>query len=105
MDINYFPGRIRLRDAVLKDDDIREAAVAVAKKITAFHSYSYNPKTGSVLIEYDPATVDESRMLLLKPFVMKLRSKVLFYSDRNKQAVLDCIQELSQAVDQQLSGC
>ena len=98
MDINYFPGRIRLRDAVLKDDDIREAAVAVAKKITDFTSYSYNPKTGSVLIEYDADSVDETRLESLKSLVMKLRSKVLFYTPRNKDAVLGCIAEIGAAV-------
>ncbi len=99
MDINYFPGRIRLRDAVLKDDDIRAAALAVAEKITHCTSYSYNPKTGSVLIEYDAATVDENKLLPLKNLVMKLRSKVLFYTPRNKNAVLETIAEIAGAVD------
>ena len=99
MDINYFPGRIRLRDAVLKDDEIREAALSVARKIADFASYSYNPKTGSVLIEYDAATVDEAHLESLKPLVMNLRSKVLFYSERNKSAVLATIAEIGAAVD------
>ena len=99
MDIHYIPGRIRLRDEALKDDDIRGAALAVAQKIAAFTDYRYNPKTGSVLIAYNAATVDETRLESLKPLVMKLRSKLLFYSERTKGAVLETIAEIGAAVD------
>ena len=53
MQINYFPGRIRLRDSILRDEDIRQAAMDVAAKLGRIRSVSYNERTGSVLLEYD----------------------------------------------------
>ena len=49
MDINYFPGRIRVRDAALRDDEIRTAALAVAKKLHAKLSFYTERKKAAVL--------------------------------------------------------
>ncbi len=99
MDINYFPGRIRLRDRILKDEELREAALAVARKITDFSSYQYNPKTGSVLIEYDESTVPMEKIESLKPLIMKIHPKISFYSERNKPILLEAFEEIGKIVD------
>ena len=76
MDINYFPGRIRVRDAALRDDEIRTAALAVAKKLGDIQKLTYNERTASVLVEYDADSVPADKLNVLLPLAKKLHAKL-----------------------------
>jgi len=99
VDINYFPGRLRLRDKILKIDDIREAALKVVNKFPALKNVSYKEKTGSILIEYDPDALPMEKIKSLEPIARKLQPKILLYSDRNKAFIIEGIEQIGQIVD------
>lgn len=63
MIVSFFDGRIRLRDSALKDP---ETLLLVQNLISAqdgVQSMSSNPKTGSLLVRYDPAKISREALL------------------------------------------
>ena len=98
MDINYYPGRVRIRDAALRDEQIREAAIGVAKKMGKVENLSYNERTASVLVEYDPDSLPADKVNDLLPLAKKLHAKLSFYNERKKDAVLALIGQLNDLV-------
>lgn len=98
MDINYFPGRIRLRDAALRDDDIRNAAICVAEKMGDVQNLVYNERTASVLVEYDVDSLPMEKVQSLLPIAKKLHAKLSFYTERKKAEVLALLFELQTVV-------
>lgn len=94
MDINYFPGRIRLRDKIFRDEEIRSALLKAVGKIDADQKISYKENTASVLIEYDAQKVDEEKFKSLGPLIQKYRSAILFYDESKKPLVLEGIAEI-----------
>ena len=49
---SFFPGRIRLRNDVFKDDDIFSALYSAVGSHSAVKKVERNERTGSVLVEY-----------------------------------------------------
>jgi len=99
MQINYFPGRLRLRDPALRDDAIRTAALAVLHSICPAADPKYNEKTGSVLITYDPDSVPLERLQTLVPDLQKLRQKIAVYSEKNRDDILSDIARIRSIID------
>ncbi len=100
MQINLYPEtqRIRLRDPILKDDDLRSAASKVAVQICTVKNIAFNPKTSSVLIEYENDSLDQEKLKALIPLARKLQAKVSFYTPKKKPEVLGLISDIEQKV-------
>ena len=99
MQINYFPGRLRLRDPALRDEAIRTAALAVLHSICPAADPKYNEKTGSVLITYDPDSVPLERLQTLVPALKKLRQKLAGYSEKKRGDILSDIAQIQSTID------
>ena len=99
MQINYFPGRLRLRDPALRDEAIRSAALDVLHSICPAADPKYNEKTGSVLITYDPDSVPLERLQTLVPDLQKLRQKIAVYSENNRDDILSDIARIRSIID------
>jgi hypothetical protein len=57
--VHHHPGRLRLRAAVFRDGDAQVAQVRRAlKQRFGFTRVLHNPRTGSVLVEYEPGAAD-----------------------------------------------
>lgn len=102
MQINYYEEteRIRIRDKILKDADIRKAATNVVQKICTIKNMEYNEKTGSVLIEFKKETLPLEKLQSLIPMARKLQSKATFYTPNKKNEILSEIEKIGQAVGQ-----
>ena len=99
MQINYFPGRLRLRDPALRDEAVRTAAIAALKSISDDAVCEYKEKTRSVLITYDPARVPIERLETLVPYLQKLRQKIAVYSEKNRDDILSDIAQIRSIID------
>jgi len=99
MQINYFPGRLRLRDPTLRDEAIRTAALAAVKSICPDADSKYNEKTGSVLVTYDPDSIPLERLHTLVPDLKKLRKKLAAYSEKNRSDILSDIAQIQSTID------
>ncbi|MDR1922564.1 MAG: hypothetical protein LBS31_12620, partial [Candidatus Adiutrix sp.] len=55
---SFINGRVRLRDERFKDSETSAAAAAAVETCPAVTRVAANPRTGSLLIEYDPARMD-----------------------------------------------
>ena len=99
MQINYFPGRLRLRDPALRDEAVRTAAIAALKSLSDDAVCEYKEKTGSALITYDPARVPIERLETLVPYLQKLRQKIAVYSEKNRDDILSDIAQIRSIID------
>jgi len=65
--VHHHPGYLRVQaGAFMKsadDSSAVTAAQAAVKAVTGFRSWSHNPKTGSVVVQYDPDVVDADDLL------------------------------------------
>ena len=65
--VHHHPGYLRIRaGAFLQPEDndpVVTAARTAAETVPGFRSWSLNPKTGSVVIEYDPGTLEADDLL------------------------------------------
>ncbi len=98
MDVNYIPGRIRLRDKMFRDDEIRNTALAIANGINADQEIVWNEKTSSILVTYNASKVDEEKFKSLSPIIEKYKMKLLVYSERNKASILNMLAEIKSAL-------
>ncbi len=58
--VHHHPGYLRVNAAEFvqpKDDSVLSSAKAAVEAVAGFRSWSHNPKTGSVVVEYDPAVI------------------------------------------------
>ena len=85
---SFIPGRIRFRSPIFQDSDIYSAVFPIIKNLREITSFSYNQKTGSLLVQYDPEKIPVEKLLL-------------FYSDRDKPAVLKAVGEVRNFLEQQ----
>ncbi|MCR4938788.1 MAG: hypothetical protein K5930_01605 [Treponemataceae bacterium] len=99
MQYNYSPGRLRFRDPILRDGDIRKAAVEVVKKICSIAEISYRESTSSILVLYPEDAVSPEALKPLLPCLLKLEPKLRFYTPRKKEEILDQIREIGLAVE------
>ncbi len=96
---SFFPGHVRLRCSILKDADIANKAMSAMKELGFEGSFTYNPQTGSILIEYDPKVMTVDKIMPLQSMlkdVMRLREKVIIYSPKNKAFLLSEIDRLKE---------
>ncbi len=92
MQINYYPGRIRLRDPALRDEEIRNAAENVVRKACVVKNITFNPTTSSVLFEYEQNSIPvEEKLKKLIPLGISLQSKLKFYTPKKKAEILSLI--------------
>lgn len=98
MQYNYFPGRLRFRDPVLRDGDIRNAALEVVKLICPAAEITYKESTASILAVYPPEAVTPDNLKPLVPLLLKIEPKIRFYTPKKKDEVLAGIAEISTVV-------
>lgn len=95
---SFFPGRVRLRAAVFKDQKIVEAAKDILQSSPAVKSVVHNPVTGSVLLEYDVDKVPMDKLTPLAPFFLKLQREAICYSAKKQESILKMLDELKSIV-------
>ncbi|MBR1639058.1 MAG: hypothetical protein IJ688_06700 [Treponema sp.] len=94
MEYRYFPGRLRFRDHVLRDEDIRKAAVNVVKIICPQAEITYTEKTSGILAIYPPQSLNLESLKPLLPLLLEIEPKVRFYTPAKKEAVLEGIKKI-----------
>ncbi len=108
--VHHHPGYLRIRaDAFIQPEDDSlpvTAAQAAAESTPGFRSWSLNPKTGSVVVEYDPGTLDADDFLKHIAKNAGLRGVEISANRRkmNRQELvstfLDTVQDVNQVVSQ-----
>lgn len=98
MQYNYFPGRLRFRDPILRDIDIRNAALEVVKMICPQAEITYKESTASILVVYAADSVNPEKLVPLKPMLLKLEPKIRFYTIKKKEDVLARIAEIKSKI-------
>jgi hypothetical protein len=65
--VHHHPGYLRIRAGAFiqpaENDPVVTAARTAAETVPGFRSWSLNPKTGSVVIEYDPGKIEADDLL------------------------------------------
>lgn len=100
MDVNYFPGRIRLRDKMFRDKDIRNELLKIVNTFDAEQKITYTEKTGSVLVEYDASKIDEEKFKSLFSLFEKNKMKILFYTSEKKDEIIALIKEAGKRLEE-----
>ena len=107
--MHHHPGYLRIRaGAFLQPEDndpVVTAARTAAETVPGFRSWSLNPKTGSVVIEYDPGTLEADDLLKHIAKSAGLRGVEIATSTRmNREelvsAFLDTVQGVNRVVSQ-----
>lgn len=98
MQYNYFPGRLRFRDPILRDKDIRNAALEIVKMICPQAEITYKESTASILVVYPADLVNPEKLVPLKPMLLKLEPKIRFYTIKKKEDVLAGIAEIKSKI-------
>lgn len=62
MIVSYIPGRVRLRAAALKNPETMQSVLEMAQGFEGVLSVEPNPRSGSLLVLYDPALIDEAML-------------------------------------------
>jgi len=109
--VHHHPGYLRVRAVAFlqPDSPIAAAARTAAEEVSGFRSWSLNPKTGSVVIQYDPGTLDSDD--LLKHIAKRAGFRGVEIATRRKMTrqelvsgFLDTVQDINQVVDQLTGG-
>lgn len=98
---SFIPGRIRFRSPIFQDSDIYSAVFPIIKNLREITSFSYNQKTGSLLVQYDPEKIPVEKLKPLMPLAERMKPILLFYSDRDKPVVLKAVGEVRNFLEQQ----
>lgn len=99
MEYRYFPGRLRFRDPVLRDTDIRSAALEVVRIICPQAEITYKESTASILAIYPEASVNPDTLKPLLPLLLKIEPKIRFYTPKKKTDILAGIAEIKSQVE------
>lgn len=99
MEYRYFPGRLRFRDPVLRDTDIRNAALEVVRIICSQAEITYKESTASILAIYTEASVNPNALKPLLPLLLKIEPKIRFYTPKKKADILAGIAEIKSQVE------
>ena len=99
MQYNYFPGRLRFRDPVLRDTEISNAALEVVRLICPQAEISYKESTASILAIYPEAAVNPDTLKPLLPLLLKIEPKIRFYTPKKKNDILAGIAEIKSQVE------
>jgi len=107
--VHHHPGYLRIRaGAFIHPEDnssVVTAAQTAAEAVPGFRSWSLNPKTGSVVVEYKPGTIDADDLLKHIAKSAGFRGVENLASNKmNRQelvsAFLDTVQDVNQVVSQ-----
>ena len=93
---SFFPGRIRIRDEVLKDAEISGVLRAAIESHEAIKNIDHNLRTGSVLIEYYVSKLPVEKLLTFQKELMELQQLCEHYNGKDKSAILKKIGELKE---------
>ncbi|MGI5174260.1 hypothetical protein H0R92_11770 [Treponema sp. OMZ 840] len=93
---SFFPGRIRLRHAVLKDAAVADALKSAVESHAAVKHVECNTHTGSALIEYTPEELPLQKFELLKNEILCLKRLCDFYDEKKKTQLLSAIKKLAE---------
>ena len=85
---SFFPGRIRLRNDVFKDDDIFSALYSAVGSHSAVKKVVRNERTGSVLVEYISENLPMEKLLALKDEFFALGKLAETYNKKISQLFL-----------------
>ncbi|MCR5252895.1 MAG: hypothetical protein K6C98_04175 [Treponema sp.] len=96
MEYRYFPGRLRFRDHILRDEDIRNAAIKAVKIICPKAEITYTEKTSGILATYPSNSLDVEKLKALTPLVLEIEPKIRFYTPQKKQFILDGIKKIEE---------
>ena len=99
MQYNYFPGRLRFRDPILRDEEIRAAALDVVKLICPDAEITWKESTASILVLYPADKVNPEKLKPLVPLLLKIEPKIRFYTPKKKDVVLAGIEEIKNRVE------
>jgi len=93
---SFFPGRVRLRAPIFKEEDLVSQARSILEKSAAVKKIEHNPVTGSVLIEYEPSKVPLEKLLPMQDFFTRLASEASRFdgSQAQKEALSRMISSL-----------
>ena len=95
---SFFPGRIRLRAPVFKEEDLVEKAVVILRKFPALKNIENNLLTGSVLIEYEADKVPMEKLISLKDFFMELAKEAEGFDGTNRGKILELLEKLDKLI-------
>jgi hypothetical protein len=98
MQYNYFPGRLRFRDPILRDTEIRNAALEVVQLICPQAEITYKESTASILALYPADKVNPDTLKPLLPLLLKLEPKIRFFTPKKKDDILAGITEIKTTV-------
>lgn len=104
MQYNYFPGRLRFRDPVLRDDDIRKAALDAVSILCPQAEISYKESTASILAIYPAEAVNVKELKKLVPYLLKIEPKVRFYTPKKKDEILAGIEDIKAAINRMMKS-
>ncbi|MCR5217466.1 HMA2 domain-containing protein [Treponema sp.] len=93
---SFFPGRIRIRDEVLKDGEISAALRAAIENHEAIKNIDHNLRTGSVLIEYHVSKLPVEKLMTFQKELLELQKLCDRYNGSDKSAILLKIGELKE---------
>ncbi len=99
MEYRYFPGRLRFRDPVLRDTDIRNAALEVVQLICPQAEITYKESTASILTIYPEDALNPDNLKPLLPLLLKIEPKIRFYTPKKKTDILAGIAEIKLQVE------
>lgn len=99
MEYRYFPGRLRFRDPILRDSDIRNAALEVVQLICPQAEITYKESTASILAVYPENAVNPDSFKPLLPLLLKIEPKIRFYTPKKKTDILAGIAEIKSQVE------
>jgi len=110
--VHHHPGYLRIRAGAFiqpeDNDPVVTAAQTAAETVPGFRSWSLNPKTGSVVVEYDPGKIEPDDLVKHIAKSAGLRGVEIATSRKmNRQEVvsafLDTVQDVNR-VASQLTG-
>ena len=99
MEYRYFPGRLRFRDPVLRDTDIRSAALEVVRIICPQAEITYKESTASILAIYPEDALNPDSLKSLLPLLLKIEPKIRFYRPNKKSIILEGIAEIKSQIE------
>ncbi len=99
MEYRYFPGRLRFRDPILRDQDIRNAALEVVRIICPQAEITYKESTASILAIYPENALNPDNLKPLLPLLLKIEPKIRFYTPKKKADILAGIAEIKLQVE------
>lgn len=96
MEYRYFPGKLRFRDHILRDKDIRKATIEVVQIICPSAKIEYTEKTSGILATFDPNSLDIEKLKSLLPLLLEIEPKVRFFTPKKKSDVLTGIEKIKE---------